>query len=63
MLKNYYLLGDPVCEENGKRAHDNKDRTEIIWDCKLNLPFDLELKEKIEMDDEAHPDAQKMHCN
>ena len=48
-----YLIVDPACEVNERGTHDKNDRNEVVDDC--DLPLDLELTERVEVDDETLP--------
>ena len=46
-----YLIADPVYEVNERGTRNKKRRNEVVTDC--DLPLDLELFERIEVDDET----------
>ena len=52
-----YLIVDPACEVNERGTCDNNDGNELIDDC--DLPLNLELTERIEVDDETLPYAEE----
>ena len=52
-----YLIVDPTCEVNERCRRDKNDGNELIDDC--DLPLDLELTERLEVDDETLPYTQE----
>ena len=44
---------DPACEVNERGTRDNNDGNEVVDNC--DLPLDLELTERAEVDDETLP--------
>ena len=48
---------DPACEVNERGPRDKKDGNEVVDDC--DLPLDLELTERAEVDDETLPYAEE----
>ena len=57
MQEGDYLLVDPACEVNEKGTRDKNDGNEVVDDC--DLPLDLELTERVEVDDETVPYAEE----
>ena len=57
MQEGYYLIVDPACEVNERGACDKNDGTEVVDN--YDLPLDLELTERVEMDDETLPYAEE----
>ena len=57
MQEGDYLLVDPACEVNEKGTRDKNDGNEVVDDC--DLPLDLELTERVEVDDETLPYAEE----
>ena len=47
------LIVDLACEVNERGTRDKNDGNEVVVDC--DLPLDLELTERVEMDDETLP--------
>ena len=47
----------PACEVNERGTRDKNDRNEVVDDC--DLPLDLELTERVEVDDETLPYAEE----
>ena len=48
-----YLSVDPACEVNERGTRDKNDGNEAVDNC--HLPLDLELTERVEVDDETLP--------
>ena len=48
---------DPACEVNERGTRDKNDGNEVVDDC--DLPLDLELTERVEVDDETLPYAEE----
>ena len=44
---------DPACEVNERGTRDKNDGNEVVDNC--DLPLDLELTERVEVDDETLP--------
>ena len=57
MQEGDYLIVDPACEVNEKGTRDKNDGNEVVDDC--DLPLDLELTERVEVDDETLPYAEE----
>ena len=57
MQKRDYLIMDPACEVNVRGMRDKNDRNEVVDGC--DLPLDLELTERVEVDDETLPYAEE----
>ena len=53
MHEGDYLIVDPACEVNERGTRDKNDGNEVVDDC--DLPLDLELTERVEVDDETLP--------
>ena len=51
MQQGDYLLVDPACEVNERGTRDKNDGNEVVDNC--DLPLDLELTERVEVDDET----------
>ena len=51
MQEGDYLIVDPACEVNERGTRDKNDGNEVVDDC--DLPLDLELTERVEVDDET----------
>ena len=47
----------PACDVNERGTRDKNDRNEVVDDC--DLPLDLELTERVEVDDETLPYAEE----
>ena len=61
MQEGDYLIVDPACEVNERGTRDKNDGNEVVDDC--DLPLDLELTERVEVDDETLPYAEEdWHC-
>ena len=56
MQEGDYLIVDPACEVNERGTRNKNDGNEVVDDC--DLPLDLELTERVEVDDETRPYAQ-----
>ena len=54
--EDYFIL-DPACEVNERGTRDKNDGNEMVDDC--DLPLDLELTERVEVDDETLPYAEE----
>ena len=48
---------DPACEVNERGTRDKNDGNEMVDNC--DLPLDLELTERVEVDDETLPYAEE----
>ena len=57
MQEGDYLIVDPACEVNERGTRDKNDGNEVVDDC--DLPLDLELTERVEVDDESLPYAEE----
>ena len=57
MQEGDYLIVDPACEVNERGTRDKNDRNEVVDNCAP--PLDLELTERVEVDDETLPDAEE----
>ena len=57
MQEGDYLIVDPACEVNERGTRDKNDGNEVVDDC--DLPLDLELTERVEVDDETLPYAEE----
>ena len=57
MQEGDYLTVDPACEVNESGTHDKNDGNEVVDEC--DLPLDLELTERIEVDDKTLPYAEE----
>ena len=55
MHEGDYLIVDPACEVNERGTRDKNDGNEVSGNCDLQL--DLELTERVEVDDETLPYA------
>ena len=55
MHEEDYLIVDPACEVNERGNRDKKEANEAVDEC--DLPLDLELTERVELDDESFPYA------
>ena len=53
MQEGDYLIVDPACEVNERGTRNKNDGNEVVDDC--DLPLDLELTERVEVDDETLP--------
>ena len=53
MQEGDYLIVDPACEVNERGTRNKNDGNEVVNDC--DLPLDLELTERVEVDDETLP--------
>ena len=51
-----YLIVDPACEVNERGTRDKNDGNEVMHDC--DLPLDLDLTERIEVNDETLPNVE-----
>ena len=51
-----YLIMEPACEVNARSTRGKNDGNEVV-DC--DLPLDLELTERVEVDDETLPCAEE----
>ena len=57
MQEGDYLIVHPACEANESSTRDKNDGNEVVDDC--DLPLDLELTERVEVDDETLPYAEE----
>ena len=57
MQERDYLIVNPACEVNERGTRDKNDGNEVVDDC--DLPLDLELTERVEVDDETLPYAEE----
>ena len=57
MQEGDYLIRDPACEVNERSTRDKNDGNEVVDNC--DLPLDLELTERVEVDDETLPYAEE----
>ena len=57
MQEGDYLIVDPACEVNERGTRDKNDGNEVVDNC--DLPLDLELTERVEVDDETLPYAEE----
>ena len=57
MQEGDYLIVDPACKVNERGTRDKIDRNEVVDNC--DLPLDLELTERVEVDDETLPYAEE----
>ena len=57
MQEGDYLIVDHACEVNERGTRDKSDGNEVVDDC--DLPLDLELTERVEVDDETLPCAEE----
>ena len=57
MQEGDYLIVDPACEVNERGTRDKNDENEVVDIC--DLPLDLELTERVELDDEILPYAEE----
>ena len=57
MQEGDYLIVDPACEVNERGTRDKNDRNEVVDNC--DLPLDLELTERVVVDDETLPHAKE----
>ena len=57
MQEGDYLIVDPACEVKERGTRDKNDGNEVVDDC--DLPLDLELTERVEVDDETLPYAEE----
>ena len=57
MQEGDYLIVHPACEVNERGTRDKNDGNEVVDDC--DLPLDLELTERVEVDDETLPYAEE----
>ena len=53
MQEGDYLIVDPACEVNERGTPDKNDGNEVVDNC--DLPLDLELTERVEVNDELLP--------
>ena len=56
MQEGDYLIVDPACEVNERGTRYKNDGNEVLDNC--DLPLDLELTERVEVDDETLPYAE-----
>ena len=57
MHEEDYLIVDPACEVIERGRCGNNDGNEVVDNC--DLPLDLELTERVEVDDETLPYAEE----
>ena len=57
MQEGDYLIVDPACEVNERDTRNKNDGNEVVDDC--DPPLDLELTERVEVDDETLPFAEE----
>ena len=57
MQEGDYLIVDPACKVNERGTRDKNDGNEVVDNC--DLPLDLELTERVEVDDETLPYAEE----
>ena len=57
MQEGDYLIMDLACEVNERGTRDKNDGNEVVDDC--DLPLDLALTERVEVDDETLPYAEE----
>ena len=57
MQEGDFFIVDPACEVNERGTRDKNDRNEMVDNC--DLPLDLELTERVEVDDETLPYAEE----
>ena len=57
MQEGDYLIVDRACEVNERGTRDKNDGNEVVDDC--GLPLDLELTERVEVNDEILPYAEE----
>ena len=57
MQEGDYLIVDPACEVNERGPRHKNDGNEVVDDC--DLPLDLELTERVEVNDETLPYAEE----
>ena len=57
MQEGDYLIVDPACGMNERGTHKKNDGNEVVDNC--DLPLDLELTERVEVDDETLPYAEE----
>ena len=57
MQEGDYLIVDPACEVNERGTRDKNDGNDVVDDC--DLPLDLELTGRVEVDDETLPYAEE----
>ena len=57
MQEGDYLIVDPACEVNERCTRDKNVGNEVVDDC--DLPLDLELTKRVEVDDETLPYAKE----
>ena len=51
------MIVDPACEVNERGTRDKNDGNEVVDNC--DLPLELELTERVEVDDETLPYAEE----
>ena len=51
------MIVDPACEVNERGTRDKNDGIEVVDNC--DLPLDLELTERVDVDDETLPYAEE----
>ena len=57
MQEGDFLIVDPACEVNERGTRDKNDGNKVVDIC--DLPLDLELTERVEVDDETLPYAEE----
>ena len=57
MQEGDYLIVDPDCEVNERGTRDKNDGNEVVDNC--DLPLELVLTERVEVDDETLPYAEE----
>ena len=57
MHEGHYLIVDPACEVNKRGTRDKNDGNEVVDNS--DLPLDLELTERVEVDEETLPYAEE----
>ena len=57
MQEGDYLIVDPACEVNERGTRDKNDGNEVVVNC--DRPLDLELTERVKVDDETLRYAQE----
>ena len=57
MQEGDYLIVNPACEVKERGTRDKNDGNEVVDDC--DLPLELELTERVEVDDETLPYAKE----
>ena len=57
MHEEDYIIVEPMCEVNERGTRDKNDVNKVVDIC--DLPLDLELTERVEVDDETLPYAEE----